>query len=107
MDAGKFSAIRNASEISKAAQGVVMNYASHNIAPGLQCEAIQQNKVGTLAMLSGGVHHLNMMAGITQNYQEGTSQAAQNVLQRKIDNNCSVDETAMGLCMFSPDGVRL
>lgn len=87
-----------------ALKGVVTSLDSTNIPDSMKCTALYNNKYSLFQnMLSQQYTYLQMSAAATE-YTTTPSEAREKNIRRNMEDYCSIDETAMGFCTFTPDG---
>ncbi len=82
----------------------VQKFSPSNIPNSMKCVALYNNKYTQLQNLISQEYTYQQMSLATSQYSKSSSEAISENTARNLRDYCSVDETAMTLCTFTPDG---
>ena len=83
---------------------VVTSLDANNIPDSIKCSALYNNKYSLFQNLISKEYTFQQMSAAAATYSKPESVAKKENMERNLTDYCSVDETAMGYCTFTPDG---
>ncbi|MED6317101.1 MAG: hypothetical protein VYA60_07645 [Pseudomonadota bacterium] len=83
---------------------VMTSMSANNIPDSLKCTALYNNKYSLFQNLISKEYTFQQMSLAAANYSKNETVAKKENMERNLTDYCSVDETAMGYCTFTPDG---
>ena len=94
----------NAMHQVNAVRESVQKFAPNNIPESMKCVALYNNKYTQLQNLLSQEYTYQQMSLASSHYTKSSSEAIAENTTRNLRDYCSIDETAMGFCTFTPDG---
>lgn len=104
---------KSAERLAGAIQGVqkagfvrdaVYKMSSQNIPSSMKCTALYNNKYSQLQALLTQEYTFQQLSLAATSYSKSTGEALAENQQRNMQDYCSIGETAMAFCQFTPDG---
>lgn len=87
-----------------AMRDVIDSRSSNNIPDSLKCSALYDNKYSLFQNLMSKEYTFQQMSLAASTYSKNDEVAQAENMARNLNDYCSIDETAMNYCTFSPDG---
>lgn len=82
----------------------VQKFSPSNVPESMKCVALYNNKYTQLQNLLSQEYTYQQMSIASSQYTKSSSEAIAENTTRNLRDYCSIDETAMGFCTFTPDG---